>query len=69
MSRRRLLQSVGLQRARWPWRVQQCGRTMGLLRQPRHRKVNLTYALWDTYQQVGYQASIDKFTAAHPHIW
>ena len=31
-------------------------------------RVHLTYALWDTYEQQGYQKSIDRFTADHPHI-
>jgi multiple sugar transport system substrate-binding protein len=30
--------------------------------------VNLTYALWDPYEQVGYQKSIDEFEKAHPNI-
>ncbi|MBA8793142.1 multiple sugar transport system substrate-binding protein [Friedmanniella endophytica] len=35
---------------------------------PDSAKANLTYALWDTYQQEGYQKSIDQFTAKHPDI-
>jgi multiple sugar transport system substrate-binding protein len=31
-------------------------------------KVELTYALWDPYEQVGYQKSIDLFEKAHPDI-
>jgi multiple sugar transport system substrate-binding protein len=31
-------------------------------------KVNLTYALWDPNEQVGYQKSIDVFEKAHPNI-
>jgi len=31
-------------------------------------KVHLTYALWDPYQQVGYQKSISLFEKAHPNI-
>lgn len=31
-------------------------------------KVHLTYALWDAYQQVGYQQSIDEFQKLHPDI-
>ena len=69
MSRRRLLQAVGAAAggvalagcsnaaARW-----------GFSGNPDTARVNLTYALWDTYQQEGYQTSIDKFTAAHPNI-
>jgi len=30
--------------------------------------VNLTYALWDQTEQVGYQKSIDQFNQAHPKI-
>lgn len=30
--------------------------------------VHLTYALWDPYEQVGYQASIDRFERLHPNI-
>jgi len=30
--------------------------------------VNLTYALWDPHEQVGYQASIDEFEKLHPNI-
>jgi multiple sugar transport system substrate-binding protein len=30
--------------------------------------VNITYALWDPYEQVGYQKSIDLFEKAHPNI-
>jgi multiple sugar transport system substrate-binding protein len=30
--------------------------------------VNLTYALWDPHEQVGYQASIDEFEKLHPDI-
>jgi len=29
---------------------------------------NLTYALWDPHEQVGYQASIDEFEKLHPDI-
>lgn len=35
---------------------------------PDSSTVNLTYALWDTYQQEGYQKSIDLFTKSHPDI-
>lgn len=31
-------------------------------------KVNLTYALWDSNEQVGYQKSIDVFEKQHPNI-
>jgi multiple sugar transport system substrate-binding protein len=31
-------------------------------------KVQLTYALWDAYEQVGYQKSIDMFEQMHPNI-
>jgi multiple sugar transport system substrate-binding protein len=31
-------------------------------------KINLTYALWDANEQVGYQQSIDVFEKAHPNI-
>jgi multiple sugar transport system substrate-binding protein len=31
-------------------------------------KVNLTYALWDSNEQIGYQKSIDVFEKAHPNI-
>lgn len=31
-------------------------------------KVQLTYALWDAYQQVGYRKSIDLFQRRNPHI-
>ena len=31
-------------------------------------KVKLTYALWDAYQQVGYQKSIEEFQKRNPHI-
>lgn len=31
-------------------------------------KVNLTYALWDANEQIGYQQSIDVFEKAHPNI-
>lgn len=31
-------------------------------------KVNLTYALWDSNEQVGYQKSIDLFEKQHPNI-
>jgi multiple sugar transport system substrate-binding protein len=31
-------------------------------------KVNLTYALWDPYEQVGYQQSINLFEQRHPNI-
>src|SRR5579875_1187843 len=30
--------------------------------------VNLTYALWDPHEQVGYQQSIDVFEKNHPNI-
>jgi multiple sugar transport system substrate-binding protein len=30
--------------------------------------VNLTYALWDPHEQIGYQASIDEFEKLHPNI-
>ena len=30
--------------------------------------VNLTYALWDLHEQVGYQQSIDEFEKLHPDI-
>ena len=30
--------------------------------------VNLTYALWDPHEQVGYQQSIDEFEKLHPDI-
>ena len=30
--------------------------------------VNLTYALWDPHEQVGYQQSIDEFEKLHPNI-
>jgi multiple sugar transport system substrate-binding protein len=30
--------------------------------------VNLTYAMWQTPEQVGYQKSIDVFEKAHPGI-
>ncbi len=31
-------------------------------------RVHLTYALWDAYEQVGYQKSIDVFQERHPDI-
>lgn len=31
-------------------------------------KTRLTYALWDTFQQVGYQASVEEFMRRHPTI-
>lgn len=31
-------------------------------------KVELTYALWDAHEQVGYQKSIDEFERRHPNI-
>lgn len=31
-------------------------------------RAHLTYALWDAYQQVGYQKSIDLFQKRHPNI-
>ena len=31
-------------------------------------KVNLTYAMWQTPEQAGYQKSIDQFEKAHPNI-
>lgn len=31
-------------------------------------KVHLTYALWDSNEQVGYQKSIDEFVKQHPNI-
>jgi multiple sugar transport system substrate-binding protein len=31
-------------------------------------QVQLTYALWDPYEQIGYQKSIDLFEKAHPDI-
>lgn len=31
-------------------------------------KVDLTYALWDPYEQVGYQQSINLFERTHPNI-
>lgn len=31
-------------------------------------KVELTYAVWDAYEQVGYQKSIDAFEKLHPDI-
>jgi multiple sugar transport system substrate-binding protein len=31
-------------------------------------KVNLTYALWDSNEQVGYQKSINEFEKSHPNI-
>ncbi|HWC21841.1 MAG TPA: extracellular solute-binding protein [Flexivirga sp.] len=31
-------------------------------------RVELTYALWDATQQIGYQKSIDAFMKLHPHI-
>ena len=30
--------------------------------------VNLTYALWDPHEQVGYQQSINEFEKLHPDI-
>jgi multiple sugar transport system substrate-binding protein len=30
--------------------------------------VNLTYALWDPHEQIGYQQSIDEFEKLHPNI-
>jgi multiple sugar transport system substrate-binding protein len=30
--------------------------------------VNLTYALWDPHEQIGYQKSIDEFEKLHPNI-
>ena len=33
-----------------------------------HGKVNLTYAMWQTPEQAGYQKSIDVFEKAHPDI-
>src|SRR5215469_3764576 len=30
--------------------------------------VNLTYAMWQTPEQAGYQKSIDQFEKAHPNI-
>lgn len=35
---------------------------------PTTGKVNLTYALWDPHEQVGYQQSIDEFMRIHPNI-
>ena len=32
------------------------------------KQVDLTYALWDPYEQVGYQKSIDVFQRMHPDI-
>lgn len=69
MSRRRLLQTVGAaagvtalsgcsdMAARW-----------GFSGNADTSTVHLTYALWDGYEQVGYQKSIDEFTKANPHI-
>lgn len=69
LSRRRLLQSVGV--AAGAVALGGCSNAAsrwGFSGNPDTSTVHLTYALWDTYQQVGYQASIDKFTAAHPNI-
>ncbi len=69
MSRRQLLAAVGGAAgavalggcsdaaARW-----------GFSGNPDSATTHLTYALWDTYQQEGYQKSIDAFTAMHPDI-
>jgi multiple sugar transport system substrate-binding protein len=69
MTRRELLQAVGAAAgvtalagcsdaaARW-----------GFSGNPDKAKVNLTYALWDGYEQIGYQKSVDEFTRAHPNI-
>jgi multiple sugar transport system substrate-binding protein len=69
MTRRQLLQAVGAAAgvtalagcsdaaARW-----------GFSGNADKSKVHLTYALWDGFQQVGYQKSVDEFTAANPII-
>jgi multiple sugar transport system substrate-binding protein len=31
-------------------------------------KVNISYALWDPYEQIGYQKSINEFEKLHPNI-
>lgn len=47
-----------------------CGQGWGLsdVGKGNGKTVNLTYALWDANQQVGYQKSIDIFEKQHPNI-
>lgn len=45
--------------------ISACGGSQG---QSSDGKVNLTYALWDSNEQIGYQKSIDVFEKQHPNI-
>ena len=69
MTRRQLLAAVG--GAAGAVALGGCGDAAarwGFSGNPNSSTVNLTYALWDTYQQEGYQKSIDEFTKSHPDI-
>lgn len=69
MTRRELLQAVGA--AAGATALAGCsdaGARWGFSGNPNSSKVHLTYALWDAYEQVGYQKSVDEFTKAHPNI-
>lgn len=69
MNRRRLLQAVGA--AAGTTALAGCSgvaERWGFSGNSEESRVHLTYGLWDGFQQVGYQKSIDEFTKAHPHI-
>jgi multiple sugar transport system substrate-binding protein len=45
-----------------------CAQGWGFSGSGSNGKINLTYALWDPTEQIGYQKSIDEFEKLHPKI-
>ncbi len=66
VSRRDLIRVAGL--AGVATAAAGCGEGWGGQASGTKGKVNITYALWDAYQQVGYQKSIDDFQRRNPDI-